>query len=684
MKTRSIAEKRALVFATRMRFSAESQVIKDTAIDKLIERQLYTLHNEEGVTSQEIEQQEAVCLPDETPVITHLDIENSLKRLKDNNKVVSKKISEQIKHRLSEQTLQEHQKTQESTERHFSKIINLLFENATEGIQPYYAPFLECLCIIFSQLGETYVRLIKGDVDLDELLRSPIIRQASQSVIKKYPSIDKTLFKSAVLSFFQDTRPDYDLIKWNMAQNYYVAKALGLDPSGHVLSKEVFGGAVFYMDTNVLINALEPKARHHGTFKALSKACKSLQIQLQACQISLDELERVVDYHRQLIEKVADQISDDIAPKIRGVFFRIYREQLKAGVPIDFETLFSSFYEPMKELSQTYEVDLVDDLWFIDAAQEQKTQNFLQDIQRKYRSKRSRSKSRASALHDALLLRWIQMEREQSTPNTWIVTLDTSLPGFVAQKEGEHRHSLAITLDALLQWISPMAIYEEADEDEVAAIFSEAVKYQLLPRETYFDLSDFLVFAEMEWSCKELPSEDVEKCIRYVKAKAPGLDPSEAADREKIAREISRFFADPGRKYKEDLQKLESIIETSRLEGERQREEFQGEIKSRDDKIEGLTTNIDDLKEDGRKQTLKQSALLRTILVAFPFLIYEVAIIYFVWKYGEGVNFLQKLVKSWPIVATGGIVGPALFWFILGKERIHALGWPFTKFIKIE
>lgn len=684
MTTCSITEKRALVFAVRMRFSAESQVVKDTAIDKLIERQLYILHNEKGITFQEIEKQDAICLADGTPVITRLDMEKALKRLEDSKKIIPKEISGQVKYRLSEQALREHQEIQETAEKHFSQVMQRLFKNTPEGIQHYFAPFLECLCIIFSQLGESYVRLIKGDVALDELLRSPIIGQAFQAVNTKYPSIDTELFESVVLSFFQDTHPDYDLIKWNMAQNYYLAKALGLDPSGHILSKEVFGGAVFYLDTNVLINALEPTARHHGTFRALSKACKALQIQLQACQISLDELRRVVDYHCKLIEKVADQISDEIAPKIRGVFFRIYREQLEAEAPVDFETLFSSFYEPMEDLARIYEVELIDDPWFVEAVEGQETQKLLQKIQREYRAKLGRSKGKASALHDALLLQWLQLERERSTANTWLATLDTSLPGFSPQGEGEPGRPLAITLDALLQWISPMVIYEAADEYEVAAIFSKAVKDQLLPRETYFDLSDFLVFAEMEWSCKELPSEDVEECIRYVKTKAPGLDPSEAADREKIAREISKFFTDPSRKYKEELQRLESMLEASRVESGRQREESQKEVTTRNEEIEKLTKNLASLEEKGRKKDLKQSAFLRTIVVALLFLIYEAATLYLVWKYGEGVNFLQKLAKSWVIVATGGIVGPALFWFILGRERIHALGWPFTKFAKIE
>jgi len=684
MTTRSIAEKRALVFTARIRFSAESQVVKDTTIDKLIERQLYVLHNKKGISSQEIEQQDAICLADGTPVIARLDIEKALKRLKGSNKIITIKISGEAKYRLSEQALQEHQETQEATERRFSQVMQRLFKNTPEGIQPYEAPFLECLCIIFSQLGEAYARLIKREVGIDELLRAPIIRQAFQTVDTKYPSINKKLFKSVVLSFFQDTHPDYDLIKWNMAQNYYLAKALGLDPSGHILSKEVFGGAVFYLDTNILINALEPRAKHHGTFKAFSKACKALQIQLQTCQISLNELRTVVDYHCELIEKVADQISNDIAPKIRGVFFRIYREHLEAGAPIDFETLFSSFYGPMEELAQAYEVKLIDDPWFVEAVEKQETQKLLEKIRREYKAKRGFSKGKASALHDALLLQWLQLERERSAPNTWIVTLDTSLPGFIAQEEGVPDHPLAITLDALLQWISPMTIYEEADEDEVAAIFSEAVKEQLLPRETFFDLSDFIVFAEMEYSCKELPSKDVEDCIRYLKVKAPSLDPSKATDREKIAHEISRFFADPGRKYKEDLQRLESMLEASRVESACQRDESRKEIKARDEKIEKLAKNLDNLEEGWRKKALKQSALLRTIVVVLLSLIYEATIIYLVWKYGDGVNFFQKLVKSWVAVATGGIVGPALFWFILGKERIHVLGWPFTKFAKIE
>jgi hypothetical protein len=51
------------------------------------------------------------------------------------------------------------------------------------------------------------------------------------------------------------------------------------------------------------------------------------------------------------------------------------------------------------------------------------------------------------------------------------------------------------------------------------------IKYRLLPQERIFNLEDFLIFHEMHMSCKELPAEDVEECIRYIKVNAPMLAP---------------------------------------------------------------------------------------------------------------------------------------------------------------
>jgi len=614
MDTCSIIDKRALVFAARMRFSPQSQMIRDVALDKIIEQQLVILDREEGVSPQEITEQEDICLANGTSVITRVDIGKSLERLSKTSKICLFEESGEIRYRLTEETLQEYNESRNTTEKLFTRVVNQLFKNAGEGIAAYQTPFLECLCIIFSQLGEFYVRVIKGDVDLDELLRSPIIKRALQSVDNKYPNIDTSFFDSAVFSFFDKIDPDYDAIKWNMAQNYYIIKAIGLDPNSSLLSKEVFGEAIFYLDTNIIIQALEPKTRHHKSFQFLSKSCKNLGINLKACQISLDELSSLLEYQRELIEKVADKIPNETSQKIRGVFYRLYKNRLESEGAVDFKVLFDSFYHASEELAQIYDVDLIDDKWFDIAGNEQETVELVEEIRRLYRAKRNRPKNAHAALHDALLLRWLQLEREQSAENTWLITLDSSLPSYLPKQEKSPSRQIAITLDALIQWISPVCVYENSDEDEVATIFSEAVKYQILPQDKVFDLRDFLVFAEMELETKELPAEDVEECIRYIKLNAPDLDPSEALDREKIAGEISKFFADPGRKYKHNIENLEIEIKELNEEKSLEAKKFQKKIDKQDERIENLEKDI-------IKDKLKRSAGLRLLIAIVFFLV---------------------------------------------------------------
>ena len=276
-----------------------------------------------------------------------------------------------------------------------------------------------------------------------------------------------------------------------------------------------------------------------------------------------------------------------------------------------------------------------------------------------------------------MLLQWIWKEREDTSENTWLVTLDTTLPRVMPKNDGTTISYPAITLDAIIQWISPVVIYR--DTDEIAAIFSEAVKYQLLPQDSFFDLRDFLMFAEMEWDCKDLPVEDVEECIRFIKKNAPNLDPNNPRDREILAREITKFFADPGRKYKREIQRIESEIAS--MEGRHHLE-----ILERDRKDAENEKQIEELKqqqaEQERKDNLKKSAQKRASIAFLLLILVEVIAIYIAGLFGNGQNTVQRIMNLWliPTVAFGLWI-PAS-WFIIGKERIQALGWPVTKILK--
>jgi len=169
-------------------------------------------------------------------------------------------------------------------------------------------------------------------------------------------------------------------------------------------------------------------------------------------------------------------------------------------------------------------------------------------------------------------------------------------------------------------------------------------------------MQDFLIFHELGMSCKELPAEDVEGCIEYIKTNVPLLNPADPIDREKLAHALSTYFVDPGRKYKQNLQRYEA-------------------------KMLGMEGELE--KEKG--QSLRKGAWLRVSHIVILFLSLEIIAVLIASNYGAGANIFQRIISSWPLLAVGVptiCVISGLFY--IGKERIKALGWPITKIFRHE
>ncbi|MFX0139268.1 MAG: PIN domain-containing protein [Candidatus Hodarchaeota archaeon] len=672
MVNEDILKKRSLLFSARIRFSSETQPIRETAIDKIIEQNLLLVDTETGISLREVDEQDIFCFISGEPIISLSDIEKSFERLVQKGRLIEKDTDGIKRYYLSEEVKEELWNIQKLAEIHFNKVIEKLFKNLDDNISLFNTPFLEILCNIFSNLSEMYVLLLQGELDSSDLLNSINIHEIVANIVKRYPQTEFRVLLYAVIKFFKEKDPDFDALKWNIAQNYYVSKALGLDQSGKLLSKEIFGNSIFYLDTNVIINAIEPKARHHKSFKVLSNALQKLNIDLRVCQISLDELSYVVENRIEIIQKVADQIPQATVHKVRGIFYQLYLDKLFSGEEIDFSTLFDSFKDPMESLSENYGIKLIDEHWFVKEEHSTETLNLTELIIEKYKSKRGRKKSKETALHDSLLLRWILSERGNNNSNVFLITLDTSLPGFIPDNLNSESSSIAIILDALLQWISSVSIQHE-DEDQIAEIFSEAIKYKLLPQDSFFDLRDFLVFSEMEMSCKELPAEDVEECIKYIKKNAPALDPTDIYDIQKLSYETLKFFKSPGRKYKDNIQKLESELIKSKNENIAEKKNLEKSYKK---------IAIEKDEEIKKQISLIKSAYHRLGLTIFILLAMLGSVFFIINNYGSGVNLLEKLSNTWWLPSIVFSFWIIISIFIIGKERLKLLDWPFNKLLQ--
>jgi len=646
-----IKRKRAILLTTKLRFSSDVQPKKESAIDKIIEQILPFDENKIGLTLHEIKN---IIYSESGSHILDNEIINSLARLIERERIVSERDGKNnIFYKLSEETYLEVEKIKQQAEDTFNSIVRRLFKNVKEGYKAYFDPFLEFLCIVFSSLGDEYVKILTGAFKKSDLLTGASFSLALKKIKENFPLIDHPLFEDAVITFFRDSDPDYDTVKWNMAQNYYIAKVLGMDPDGVLLSKEIFSKAVFYLDTNIIISALEPKDIYHESFLVFKDACKQLGIELKICQVSLDELYCVIEFQRELLEKVGNQISDELATKVDSVFYQIYSEKKKSKETFNFDDVFINFNSPKDDLKDKFNVGLEDDQWFYEAKKSPKVISFAKDLKiRHSKMKGKQWKRDNAAIHDAILLFWLQELRRENN-NIWLITLDSSLPGAIPVTQNENSRSLAITLDLVLQWISPI-VAQEGREVDFSEIYGKMIRSRFLPQEKIFDLQDFLIFHQVGIECKELPSEDVEKSIRYIKNELPTLDPSKPVDREKLVYELRKFFVSPGRKYKQQLENLEKENEM----------------------LKSQIANIIAYKQ-------KISTWVRITLTLFLFFIIEGIIVYCTSIYGQGENLFQKLLNSWYFLAIGSVITIILGWFIVGKERLKNLGFPFTKIFKI-
>lgn len=573
-------------------------------------------------------------------------------------------------YQLTEKVRGELESARQAAEGLLNKVVASLFQAAKGGSSQYLAPFLQVIRDVFADIAGTYVRLLSGEATVDDLVAGNAVRAALSRVPGEFPNIDHQMLKRGVYEFLRESRYDYDQIKWNMTQNHYVQKALGFDHESHLLSKEVLGDAIFYIDTNVAFQALEPRDRHFRSFKALSLACQRLNIEMRICQISIDELRGVVKYQTKLIEAVDAQIPDETAPRVESLLFQVLREERTRDGNLETYEVFKGFSTPIKKLDELYGVKLVDSEWFDDARNEPATMNLAKQVRDEWQKRRpGRVKRERAAMHDALLLRWVAKEKKHEKRPVWLLTLDTSLPAFMPYAERTDFQPLALTLDALLQWISPIAA-REGLEGDLVEIFSKSIRHYLLPYETFFELEDFLIFSNLQMSCRELAAEDVEKCVDYLKSQGVALNLSKPEDREQLASRMARFLTHSSRKYRTELAEHEQRIALMQTELEKRLEEMQ----IREQAVTALSKKLEERDAAMDRLRVESSAKLRLTIWLALVMFLESTWLWVLSNWGIGENFLQKVVNGQVFLSGTLVIGLVVGWVMLGAERIRTLG----------
>jgi predicted nucleic acid-binding protein len=575
----------------------------------------------------------------------------------------------------------------EAESRH-AGVCRTLFEAAKGGWRSCVTPFDDLMCSVFSHLADVYALELANKKGETTVAAHEFLATAVEDVIVRHSVLDPPTFRSAIGRFFRESQPDFDAIKWNFAQNFYVLKALGADTGAHLLSRDLFHGATFYLDTNVLIGGLLPESRHHESFTQACLACRGLDVHLKVTQETVTEFRHVLHAHGVELARVVDRIPDATVSRVNSFLLQPFLAEKARNSALTVPVFVDEFEREIDSLREKHGVELVDAPWFVSERDASDTVVIAGELVRISREIAKRPKTDTAARHDALVLRWVSKEAQDARIGVGVLTLDRCMARVTVKGE----RPMVMGLDALLQW--SVIQRDDGVSTNIAQLYSEALRYSLLPPDVFFDLNDFIIFAEMEIETAQLPADQVEACVREIKSVGLALDPTKAEDRERIGRTVQRYFADPGGKYQRHLQeqdrahqKLESDLAAERAARRRAEEDareaalkvdhergrsqvaIDEERRARlaaEDKAKRLDGELGDA---SRREKLLVSAVLRTVF-SFGVLV-AVWLLEVWWLHSQvrGGDFVDKLPDWYWIFGVPIVPWIVVLHFALGPER---------------
>ncbi|MDQ0289481.1 hypothetical protein [Oligosphaera ethanolica] len=692
----SIDDKRAMLLNARLRFSPTGANIREQAVERIVEQHL-AYATSEGIQLRGLHA--AIASAEGVPILSLPEVEGALKRLVSTGRVRKKKDL----FSLAEKALADVENQIQQSMTNWESVLKSLFSGAPKGPDAYAVAFTDTLCNIFSCLSASDIAVLTGRESGREGANH-LIEKGIESALSKCGVPDDDAFKYGVNRFFEESNPSFDAIKWNMAQNHFVIAALGIAPASRLLSDDLLRGTTLFLDTNVLIAGLVPESKNHGAFREVVGACKHLGIEVKVAHITVEELRRTVFANASVLRRAYSVIPAETLPKVRCFLLDAYRDALETDPSLGIDDFLDNFNHPMDRIREVLDVEVEDDRWFDQEADSPETRKLAKSLASKVKEMRHKNKTETAAVHDALLIRWIDQRRAIGESDARVATLDLTL--VATDREETETHPRTITLDALLLWAEPHCISTEKAAEHVAAVYASALRYQLLPAGQFLEARDFLVFADMEIETSQLPASDVEACVREIHLLGPNLDPGKAEDREKIGRTIQGYFADPGAKFRKEManlnaanrklgeqldaeQKAREVAEKTLSQVQEElgktrnaQEQTQTALEREVSAREATSTELDEVRRqtDRLLRSAERDRLTRSVMRRFVFL---GVLLLLGWGYvgwwalrdGTGDNAFQKLTNAWGWFGCVTAIVAGLLYFVMGRERMKHIKW---------
>jgi len=628
-------QKRRLLILSRIKFGPEFEVPKNKAIDKIVEKSLYLANDKELFSVDQI--RSTIWDVGEISGIHNIDIQDSLVRLVETVRVIQGEGG--LGYRLTQEAIKQIEGEIDRHARKVDEAVTSLFSNffseiPKNKIQEFFLLFLARL---FSRLGKRWIDFASGNITANDFINYSQLGQILTSSMRDSKIDDKfqDLLTQKIQTAFRESNPTFSEIVFLFGQHHYILRLLCLDLPIDMFAKETFYESVFYLDTMLLINSILISSRHYRVFDELMCIKKPLKLRFCITSITYNELKRVINHYSSLLSDIFEKIPKDMREKTGGDFYQAFKMK-KEEVP---NLTVGEFFKPLKnfsyELLDKYNIEIVDNPLFKKFRKSQEYERVI-DILRKHHPRKLEN----ALNHDAINYLWLKHIRQVENKRCWLLTQDMSLPSVAAELRTESKSYYCFTLDGFLQILSPFAEMG-ASPSSFEDMFTKIIGNQILPQEYLFDIRDFQVFQDLEIEIEELPKEDIEEALLFVKNKILNGGIYTGNNLREIAYELKKFFKDPIRRYHQILEEQRAEIENLKERSSDQEEKHRKEIRL----LENQVTKFQNKK-------IKRGLLSKIISsVALYFLLNIFLTFFIVNKFADGDNLLAKIKDFWTYYA---------------------------------
>jgi hypothetical protein len=412
-------------------------------------------------------------------------------------------------------------------------------------------------------------------------------------------------------------------VKFLLTQAYYLAKVFEIDERDFdPLAEDSFKGAIIYLDSNVVFESIFDHDNNRY-FDDLISAAKKLGISLHLTQATLDEIGRVLTNKVPVLEKIFSVIPEQLYRNTNDHIVQGYIEFLGGNPgesPLKFIQSIGDIREGLERRGVVYEdMNIEQDFNSTNLAEISSLVRLIACETRGF------NKTVQVANHDAAHLMLV-IKNRSAGKKSWFLTKDKTLAD--ARLRFEQKRPLFFSISTLVQCISPFA--QGSQSDSLFNLFEKVLEDDASLRGVngLFELSELQIISEYHQDILSTEPEQLNLAFDYVKSTLLNGQEITNKNQHKVSLEIKKFLRCSSDQQKNIMQQeiARKTHEMIMVKGElSEKEELEKDLILKNQQL-GLELEENKSKSvsNGRKKLILRAFLaLFGTLLSFPLFFFD-------------------------------------------------------------